>query len=275
MGNSGLFVQITQATIDLITNHMDVFIATGQHMLTVFATLLMIWEGLQFALAGSFHANRFAALVLSISVTGAMIRFYDQPFPGTGSSFHKLVTDTGANLAAQIEERSQEDVGTRIANATEVIVVPVGLNFFEVSPIIYYYASIFVMSAAQVVLLGVIAFGFVAAGCIVLVGPVFIPFFIVPRMDWLFWGWFKALVQYSFYPVVANGFVYVYGQIWLNFFNQNGFPDTLAKLAGMFIQIVILSITFVWGVLQVPKLVSNIFAGQSGLHSMPGIGWWR
>lgn len=275
MGNSGLFVQITQATIDLITNHMDVFIATGQHMLTVFATLLVIWEGLQFALAGSFHANRFAALVLSIAITGAMIRFYDQPFPGTGSSFHKLVTDTGANLAAQIEERSQEDVGTKIANATEVIVVPVGLNVFEVSPIIYYYASIFVMSAAQVVLLGVIAFGFVAAGCIVLVGPVFIPFFIVPRMDWLFWGWFKALVQYSFYPVVANAFVYVYGQIWLNFFNQNGFPDTLAKLAGMFIQIVILSITFVWGVLQVPRLVSNIFAGQSGLHAMPGIGWWR
>ena len=65
MGNSGLFVQITQATIDLITNHMDVFVATGDHMFRVFATILVIWEGFQFALAGSFHANRFAALVLS------------------------------------------------------------------------------------------------------------------------------------------------------------------------------------------------------------------
>lgn len=275
MGNQGLFVQITQATIDLITNHMDLFVATGQHMFTVFATLLVIWEGLQFALAGSFHAPRFAALIMSVAITGGMIHFYDQPFPGTSSSFHKLITDTGANLASQIEESSEENVGTKIANATQVIIVPVGLSFWEVSPVMYYYASIFMMSTAQVVLLGVIAFGFVAAGCIVLVGPVFIPFLIVPRMDWIFWGWFKALLQYSFYPVVANAFVYVYGQIWLNFFNQNGFPDTLEKLAGMFIQILILSITFAWGVLQVPKLVSNIFAGQSGLDALPGIGWWR
>ncbi len=275
MGNSGLFVQITQATIDLITNHMDVFVATGDHMFRVFATILVIWEGFQFALAGSFHANRFAALVLAVAIDGAMIHFYDQPFPGTGSSFHKMVTDTGANLASQIEERSEENVGSKIANATEVIIVPVGLNFFEVSPVIYYYATIFVMSAAQVALLSIIAFGFVAAGCIVLVGPVFIPFFIVPNMDWIFWGWLKALIQYSFYPVIANAFVYVYGQIWLNFFNQNGFPDTLEKLAGMFIQIVILSITFLWGMLQVPRLVSNIFAGQAGDHAMPGIGWWK
>ncbi|HKD06461.1 MAG TPA: type IV secretion system protein [Bryobacteraceae bacterium] len=275
MANQGLFVQITQATIDLITKHMDLFVATGRHMFTVFATLLVIWEGLQFALAGVFHAPRFAALVMAIAIDGAMIHFYDQPFPGTGSSFHKLVTDTGANLASQVEESSEEQVGMKIANATEVIIVPVGLNFWEVSPIIYYYASIFIMSAAQIALLGVIAFGFVAAGCIVLVGPVFVPFFIVPRMDWIFWGWFKALLQYSFYPVIANAFVYVYGQIWLNFFDQNGFPDTLDKLAGMFIQIVILAITFVWGVLQVPKLVSNIFAGQSGLDALPGIGWWR
>jgi hypothetical protein len=275
MASQGLFVQITQATIDLITNHMDVFVATGQHMFTVFATLLFIWQGFQFALGGAFHAPRFASLVLAISIDGAMIHFYDRPFPGTGSSFHKLVTDTGANLASQIEESSEEQVGMKIANATEVIVVPVGMSFWEVSPIIYYYASIFVMSAAQVALLGVIAFGFVAAGCIVLVGPIFIPFFIVPRMDWIFWGWFKALLQYSFYPVIANAFVYVYGQIWLNFFTQNGFPDTLDKLAGMFIQILILSITFVWGVLQVPKLVSSIFAGQSGLDALPGIGWWR
>ena len=41
-------------------------------------------------------------------------------------------------------------------------------------------------------------------------------------MNFLFWGWFKALLQYSFYPVIANAFAYVYGQIWLNFFEQNG-----------------------------------------------------
>ena len=97
------------------------------------------------------------------------------------------------------------------------------------------------MSIAQVALLGVIAFGFVAVGCIVLVGPVFIPFFLVPKLDWIFWGWFKALLQYSFYPGVCECVrVLVFGQIWLNFFSQNGFAGTVEQIAGLFVQFVIL-----------------------------------
>ena len=271
----GLFTQITQATLELVTNHMDVFLATGQHMFNVFATVLVIWEGLQVALGGMFRADRFARLILALALTGAMIHFYDRPFPGVGLSFHKIITDTGSNLAEQIDERSAEEVGTKIANAQNGLLVPIGGGMFDLSPIIYYYASVLLMSGAQVALLGIIAFGFVAVGCIVLVGPVFIPFFLVPKLDWIFWGWLKALIQYSFYPVFANAFVLVFGQIWLNFFNQNGYAGTVQQIAGMFVQFVILSTVFIFGILQVPKLVSNVFAGQSGEHSMPGIGWWR
>jgi hypothetical protein len=276
MGNQGIFVQITQATIDLVTNHVGTFVALGQHMFTVFATVFLIWEGLQVSLGGAFRANRFAALILAIAIDGAMIHFYNQPFPAVGKSFPKIVADTGADLAAQIEEASDEAVGTKIAQAQEVMVLPVmPFMWVALSSVIYYYGAVFLMSLAQVALLAIIAFGFVAVGCIVLVGPVFVPFFIVPGLNFIFWGWFKALLQYSFYPVIANAFVYVYGQIWLNFFNQNGLPDSSEKLAAVFIQLVIISITFFWGLLRVPSLVSNIFAGQSGEHALPSIGWWR
>ena len=40
----------------------------------------------------------------------------------------------------------------------------------------------------------VIAYGYVAAAVCVLIGPIFIPWFIVPKMDWLFWGWLKASI---------------------------------------------------------------------------------
>jgi type IV secretory pathway VirB6-like protein len=271
----GLFTQITQATLDLVTSHMDVFLATGQHMYNVIATVLVIWEGLQVALGGMFRGDRFARLILALAITGAMIHFYDQPFPGVGLSFHKIITDTGASLAEQIDQRSAEDLGTKIANAEAGLIFPIGMTWFDLSPVIYYYGSVFLMSIAQVALLGVIAFGFVAVGCIVLVGPVFIPFFLVPKLDWIFWGWFKALIQYSFYPVFANAFVLVFGQIWLNFFSQNGYAGTVQQIAGVFVQFVILATVFIFGMLQVPKLVSNVFAGQAGEHSMPGIGWWR
>ena len=62
-----------------------------------------------------------------------------------------------------------------------------------------------------------IAFGWIATAIAVLVGPVFIPFFIVPQLDWLFWGWLKAFLQYAFYQVIAQAFVFVFGNLLLHF----------------------------------------------------------
>jgi hypothetical protein len=126
MGNHGIFLQITQTTLDLITNHIDVFVALGQYMFTVFSTIFLIWEGAQVAFGGAFRANRFAALILAIAIDGAMIHFYNRPFPAVGKTFPKIVTDTGADFAAQIEESSNEAVGTKLAQAQQYIIFPVG-----------------------------------------------------------------------------------------------------------------------------------------------------
>src|SRR5260370_8251574 len=52
-----------------------------------------------------------------------------------------------------------------------------------------------------------------ATAVCILLGPVFIPSFIVPQLDWLFWGWLKAFIQYSFYQVLAAGVLYIVSQI--------------------------------------------------------------
>ena len=61
----------------------------------------------------------------------------------------------------------------------------------------------------------IIGFGLIAQAVLLLVGPVFVPFLVVPKMDWLFWGWFKAFLQYSFYQVVASALVYIFGKLQL------------------------------------------------------------
>jgi type IV secretory pathway VirB6-like protein len=55
----------------------------------------------------------------------------------------------------------------------------------------------------------IIAYGFIATAVCVLLGPVFIPFFIVPKLEWLFWGWFRCFLQYAFYQVIAAAVVFV------------------------------------------------------------------
>ena len=50
----------------------------------------------------------------------------------------------------------------------------------------------------QAFVFAVVGYGYIATAVCVLVGPFFIPWFIVPKMDWLFWGWFKAFIGFSF-----------------------------------------------------------------------------
>ena len=65
---------------------------------------------------------------------------------------------------------------------------------------------------AKAVSLAVIAFGLIASAVCALLGPIFVPFFIVPKLDWLFWGWLRSFIQYSFIPVVAIAFLMIFEQ---------------------------------------------------------------
>jgi len=58
----------------------------------------------------------------------------------------------------------------------------------------------------------VIAYGLVATAVCVLLGPIFVPFFILPKLDWLFWGWFKAFVVLLSTKVVAAAFCFIFCQ---------------------------------------------------------------
>src|SRR5207247_8682575 len=78
-----------------------------------------------------------------------------------------------------------------------------------------YVIVIILLAAAQAVAIVVIAYGFIATAVCVLVGPVFVPFFLVPKMEWLFWGWFRCFIQYAFYQVIAAAVVFIIGNLML------------------------------------------------------------
>jgi hypothetical protein len=279
MGTDSYFVWLTTATTQLLTTHSDIFVTLGMNLFRGFALILISWTGVQIALGSASGAavrfDKFAGLLMSIALVFGMLKYYDIPIPGMGHSFHSLITDQGADLAAQIEAKSTEDIAKKIAEVYESMESPSGPSIFDAMQLVRYYAIVIVLSFAQAAILAVISFGFVATAVSVLVGPVFIPFFLVPHMEWMFWGWFKTLVQYAFYPVIGNAFVYVYGQLMLNFFDVHKPPYNASTIAGLFLQLLLMAIAFIWGVLKVPSLVSSVFSGRSGDDAFPGIGWWR
>ena len=260
-----------QAISDLLNANTAVFVGMGQNLFRALATIMLAWFGIKTALSsgdhwGGIHMSQFASLVLSISFGFAMINYYATPIPGIGTDFHHLITDQAQSLSNTLSQNMLDTVVNRIS-AFEGTVEPPGttLQFWVYFD---YWTIIILLAIAQAIAMVVIAFGIIATAVCILLGPVFIPFFIVPQLEWLFWGWFKCLIQYSFYQVVAAAVVYIIGNILTSFLTfYNGQPMTIDRQGALIAPLFIVTIASVYALLKVPVLTSHIFSGAAGLSS--------
>jgi TrbL/VirB6 plasmid conjugal transfer protein len=196
---------IFQAINNLLTQNLGFFDAMGQNLFRSFATILIVWYGVKSALSAAsgkhpFHFDNFASLLLTISFGFAMINYYSAPIPGVGRSFHNLVTDEAQFLSSRIDQAQLQTVIQGIADFESRIDSP---TWGDLVGTAIYVGVMVLLAAAQAVAFVVVAYGFIATAVCVLVGPLFVPFFIVPKLEWLFWGWFRCFLQYAFYQVVA------------------------------------------------------------------------
>ena len=256
-----------QAINNLLTQNLGFFDAMGQNLFRMFATILVAWYGVKSALAAaggkhSFHFDNFASLLLTISFGFAMANYYSTPIPGIGTSFHNLITDEAQFLANRINQAELQTIVDRIGDFEARIDSPGVSDFLG---IIIYAVVIILLAAAQATSIVVIAYGFVATAVCVLVGPIFIPFFIVPKLEWLFWGWLRCFLQYAFYEVIAAAVVYIIGNLILGVLQlqPTGTISTL-QLIGWFPVLFITFISSIYVLLKVPALTNHIFSGTAG-----------
>lgn len=256
------------AISNMLTANAGIFVGMGQKLFLGFATMMLAWFGIKTALAagehwGGVHFASFASLVLAISFGFAMVNYYITPIPGIGIDFHHLITDQAQYLSNTISKNMIDNITTRIA-AFEGTVEPPGATL-EFWTYFDYWAIILLLSLAQAISMIVAAFGILASAVCVLIGPVFIPFFIVPQLDWLFWGWLKCFIQYSFYQVIAAAVIYVIGNILSAFMAlYNGQPIPITQQGALLAPLFIVTIASVYALIKVPMLTSHVFSGGSG-----------
>ncbi len=271
MPDLNYFTAIQQAIIDLLTRHTNLFLIMGRNLFTGFAIILISWFGIRAALSasdheGGFRMSRLASLILTIAFCQAMITYYDRPLPALGLSFKDVIIQQGIFLSNRIELATASEVQLRLYEVVYTMEWP---YFLDVLSIIRYVVVMLAVILAQVAVLGVISFGWAALGVIVLVGPIFIPFFIVPHFEWLFWGWFRAFIQYAFYQVIAHAFVFIFGNLLIRFLDAHPPPFDGARLAILFVPFLFLLVAFIYGLLKVPSLVNGIFTGRAGETALP------
>jgi type IV secretory pathway VirB6-like protein len=266
---------IFQAINNLLTQNLGFFDAMGQNLFRSFATILVVWYGVKTALSSAsgkhfLHFDNFASLLLTISFGFGMVNYYTAPIPGVGTSFHNLITDESQFLANKINQTELQTVEERIADF-EIRMDSPGIA--DVLGTVIYVVIIILLAAAQAIAIVVIAFGFIATAVCVLVGPIFIPFFIVPKLEWLFWGWFRCFIQYAFYQVIAAAVVYVIANLILGIMDLQ--PKGTISTVQLLEAFPVLFITFlasIYSLLKIPALTNHIFSGTAGGSSAGIVG---
>ena len=260
---------VQQAITDLLITYEPEFLRFGYTLFVSFATILIAWHGIRMMLDRDSlgdHMFGFAKLLVFVSFGYALIAFYEAPLPGIGISFSNLITDQTHHFANILDARSLEMMFQHLDELWQHFVQP---DAWSILANLLYWLLLIVVTLAKVISLAIVAFGLVASAVCALLGPIFVPFFIVPKLDWLFWSWFKAFVQYSFVPVVAFAFLMVFERFVFQYLTTlpQGINEDLYLVYGL--QALVVIGTFIVGILLVPSLTSAIFTGQGGQSILP------
>jgi hypothetical protein len=262
---------IQQAISTLLTTHEPEFLRFGQGLFAALATIVIAWQGIRLMFSHEGLNEQlfdFAKLLLFVSFGYGLIAFYESPLPGIGVSFSNLITDQAYYFQSVLEARSFDNIYQHLDELSDHFLQP---DAWSILANLIYWTVLVLIAVAKALSLAVISFGLIASAVCALVGPIFVPFFIVPKLDFLFWGWLKAFIQYSFIPVIAIAFLMIFEQFIFRYVTT--LPPTISTAEyGVYgLQALAVILTFSIGMLLVPSLTASIFSGQGGLSIVPGV----
>src|ERR1700726_3535151 len=265
-----LFQYIAQACQTLAATVAPSITAMGVHIVLALATIMMVWFGVQEALASAhggpgFSMGRFLNLFMLLTFAYVMVNYYDSSISGLGFSIKGFVDGGTINLVNLIGSDGSNTMLNEI-NAASSKTGPGMLNT-KMSPnyAIVYFAVQFLLALLAAIVSAIVAYGAIAATIIGLLGPIFIPFLVFDKLDWLFWGWLKAYLGFSFYKVVAAATMNVLSHVLPNYYIHPGEsmsdPSTMVQTLPLLILLVLVN-TYI--LFKIPTMTHSLFTGSVG-----------
>ena len=245
----GLVPTIQEAISSLLTTYEPEFLRFGYNLFLAFATIVIVWQGVRMMFSNEGLGDQmfdFAKLLLFVSFGYALITFYEAPIPGIGVSFSNLITDQAYYFQRVLEARAFDNIYRHFDDLSSRFVQP---DAWSILANLMYLVVLLLVVLAKALSLAVIAFGLIASAVCGLLGPIFVPFFIVPKLDWLFWGWLKSFIQYSFIPVVAIAFLMIFERFIYRYVTSLPQSITPAEYGIYGLQASAVIVTFVVGML--------------------------
>ena len=201
-----------------------------------------------------------------------LLHYYSVPIPGVGFTFPAMVAAGGiwlqnlfisdvvsvgyTEMTALVQAFAAR-LGAAWSGGSLMTLVTEGVNVFFSSlvalmmgvPLVLGLVALFCLTYAQVI------WAQVALAIVILLGPVFIPWLLFEPLAFLFWGWFRTLMVYTLYGVVAGAILRVFMGVGMGYVTTytgalmgTGSSDP-AELG-------------LWVVVLLPLVVSGLMAGM-------------
>ena len=263
----------------LIKNGCDNLTATvapsvdslGLHMVISLATIMLVWFGVQEALASAqggpgFNIANFLNFFLLITFAYCFVRFYDGGIPGIGYSLKGFVSGGTSSLVDYIGNDSTQEVQDTIRTALAQV-GNMSPSFTEPYKLLCSYTVQIVLSILTALIAVIIAYGAIGATIIGLLGPVFIPWMVFSKTDFLFWGWLRAFLGFEFYKVVAAATMSVMSHLLISYLTSGAMNvDSPEKLVTLMPALLMLCFIAGFILLKIPAMTATLFSGHTGGH---------
>jgi hypothetical protein len=269
---TGLFDYIAQACQSLASTAAPSITAMGIHIVLALATIMLVWFGVQESLASAhggpgFSMGRFLNLFMLLTFAYAMVNYYDSSIPGLGFSIKGFIDGGTANLVNVIGADGSTTMLNQIHTASSQTGPSMLSSMMSPYYALVYFVVQFLLAALAAIVSAILAYGAIASTIIGLLGPLFIPFLVFDKLDWLFWGWLKAYLGFSFYKVVAAATMSVLSHVLTNYYVQLGQsvsdPALIVQTLPLLVLLVLVNIYILF---KIPAMTQSLFGGHTGGH---------
>lgn len=267
----GLFDYIAQGCQSLAATAAPSINAIGIHIVLALATIILVWFGVQESLASAqggpgFSMVQFLRLFILLTFAYAMVNYYDSSIPGLGFSLKGLIDSGTTNLVNLIGADGSVSMLNEIHSASSKTGPSMLSSIMSPYYAIVYFVVQFLLALLAAVVSAILAYGAIAATIIGLLGPLFIPFLVFDKLDWLFWGWLKAYLGFSFYKVVAAAAMNVLSHVLTNYYVSLGQsvsdPATIVQTLPLLVLLVLVNIYILF---KIPAMTQSLI-GSGGGH---------
>ena len=235
------------------------------------AAVMVAWTGLKIAYSGAFQSWDIVKLVIGIAIPRTLLHYYAVPIPGVNLTFPAMIAGGGtwlqnlflsdvvsagySEMTALVQAYSAHlSAAWSSGNLLSIVTSGVTVIFSSLTTLVMGATLMLGLLALFCITYAQVIWAQVALAIAILLGPLLIPFLLFEPLSFLFWGWFRTMMVYTLYGVVAGAILRVFMGVAMGYVTT--YADALmgTGTADPFE-------LWLWAVVLMPLVTSGLMAG--------------